>query len=334
MKKACVVGYGAIGPVHAAALEQCSEAKLWAVCEVNKERAEKCKEQYGCRIYGDFDEMLKDPEIDVVHICTPHYLHQPMAKKALLAGKEVVLEKPAAMNRAELTELIRIAEETKTKVCVMLQNRTNNSLAKLHEIIQTQKDLGQMKGICAFLTWDRTPEYYQADAWRGKWATEGGGLLINQAIHTLDIVDWLGGGVESVKASISTKRLGDVIEVEDTADALLMMKNGCRGIFFGSNCYSGNSPMRVEVEFEKVRFRYADSKLYRIEGNEVSVLEDDNKASMGKAYWGNGHFQVIDAFYRGEENRYTDLNGAVHAMELLFAFYESAKQGGCSVKVK
>lgn len=331
MKRACIVGYGAVGTVHAVALQQCDAAIFYAVCDNDDSKIKKCQEKYNVCGYLDFDEMLKDKEIQVVHICTPHYLHKEMAKKVILAGKELILEKPVTMRKEELQELYEL--KTHQKIGVMLQNRTNNCLEKLHEIILQDDTLGDMKGISAFLTWERNEAYYHSASWRGKWETEGGGLLINQAIHTIDIMNWLGGGIKSVKASISTKSLNNCIEVEDTADARFEMNNGCKGIFFGTNGYSLNTPMRIEVSFKEVTFRYADNKLYRIDKQGVEILAEDKKVEIGKQYWGSGHFNVINAFYQDREGKYPTLEDAKQTMQVLFAMYESAKHQSRAVEI-
>ena len=334
MKNVCIVGYGAIGPIHAAAVSSCPDAQLYAVCDNNFERAEKCREKYGAAVYTDFNEMLKDKCIDSVHICTPHYLHAEMTEKAIKADKEVVLEKPATISSEEFDRLLSI--KTDRKICVMLQNRTNKSLERLHNIVVNNTTDGKILGICGFLTWQRTPEYYASDEWRGKWATEGGGLLINQAVHTLDIISWLGGGASSIKGSISTKKLADCIEVEDTADALIYLNNGVSGMFYGTNCYSSNSPMRIEVSYEKALYRYADERLYKITESSAEVIADDKNNSTGRRYWGSGHSNVINNFYSslsGKGGSFTTLEDAENAMRLLFAFYESARHNGIEIKL-
>ena len=140
---ACIVGYGAIGPVHANAINQINGVTLYAVCDINNERAKKCANEYNCIIYNSFDEMLKDSSIDAVHICTPHYLHKEMTLKALKAGKDVVLEKPVAISKADMDELVEFvnSSENKNKLCVMLQNRRNVCIEKWKEIISECKNL-------------------------------------------------------------------------------------------------------------------------------------------------------------------------------------------------
>ena len=247
MKHVCIVGYGAIGPVHALALEGVENAKLYAVCDIDAERRKLCAEKYSVIEYADFDEMLKDENIHSVHICTPHYLHFPMIKKALEAGKDVVVEKPVTMTKDEFKELQNLKDVN--KVCVVFQNRLNPCVVKLKELIEN-RELGEIKAARAMLTWRRTKAYYQAADWRGKWATEGGGLLINQAVHTLDYFSYLLGNVKSVKASMSNFTLEDTIEVEDTLAAVLELESGVRGIFFATNGYTENSTPFFEVSFE------------------------------------------------------------------------------------
>ncbi len=334
MKNACVVGYGAIGPIHVSAIEKCEYANLYAICDNDQKKLELAKKNCNCNVFSDFNEMLTDSQIDVVHICTPHYLHKDMAVAALKSGKDIVLEKPLTMNKDELKELCDL--KTDKKICAMLQNRTNKSIITLKNIIENDQSIGKMLGISAFLTWQRTPEYYNADEWRGKWKTEGGGLLINQAVHTLDLVDWLGGGIKAVKASISTKKLSDVIEVEDTADALFEMNNGSGGLFYAANTYSQSTPPRVEINFENAAFRYADERLYKITKDSTQVIDEDNNIPEGKQYWGCGHKKVINDFYKSlsaGKGEYITLDDAVHVMKVLFAFYESGKNNSKKITI-
>ncbi len=336
MKNVCVAGYGAIGPIHARALCRLDDVRLWAVCEPDPERAEKAKRKYGVKVYSDFDEMLQSGEADAVHICTPHYLHKEMAMKALRAGCDVVLEKPASMNRAELEELMVAEAQAKGRVCVMLQNRTNDCIKMLAEIIKKQENTGAFLSINGTVTWLRDEAYYRHDAWRGKWVTEGGGLLINQAIHLIDLMGFLGGKISRVRGSISTKWLDGVIEVEDTADAVFQFQNGTRGCFYATNASVCSTPVQLDVFFEKVHYRYADHCLYEIrDGKFAGVICYDGGDVPGKAVWGDGHSRVIQSFYESAQDSggYITLKDAENSAKALFAFYESAKNGGGWVTV-
>lgn len=325
MKNACIVGYGAIGPVHADAIDKCPDAHLYAVCEIDTDRAKKCTDAYsGVIWYADFDKMLCDSNIDVVHICTPHYLHEPMTKAALCAGKDVVLEKPVCMNRDEMTGIIDTAEKCgDRRVCVMLQNRTNACIRKMQSI-GASGDAGELMGIIATLSWHRDEKYYAHDSWRGKWATEGGGLMINQAIHLLDLMVMFGGKPIRVNSNLSHWKISN-IEVEDTANALVEFESGICGVFSATNCHSCDSPFYLELDFEKVKLRYADGVLYRIADDDISIIERDVKPNIGKKYWGSGHARVTNAFYsslEGREKPYTTLRDAEDSMGVMFAMYE------------
>lgn len=317
MKNVCIAGFGAIGPVHAKALETTDNANFYAVCEPNPERAAAA----GVKIYTGFDKMLRDENIHSVHICTPHYLHFEMIKKALAAGKEVVCEKPVTMTEEEFRQLLALRNSE--KICVVLQNRLNPCVEKLKEL---SGSLGKIIAVKGILTWLRTQDYYNRDEWRGKWATEGGGVLINQAVHTLDLMGYVCGSIRSVRAQMTTLAL-DGIEVEDTFSARLDF-GSFPGIFFATNAYGASSAPQLEVVCEKGFARYIDSKLYVND----ELAAEDCKPTIGKADWGSGHTLLIKKYYDGGEFFSPhDIKNTMHAM---FAMYESAKNGGAEIEIK
>lgn len=329
MKKVCVIGCGVVAPVHMKAVSKLENAELYAVCDIVHERADKYAAEFFAKAYYDFDEVLADSEIDSVHICTPHYLHVPMAVAALAAGKNVVLEKPVCMNRSELAELSAAEKNSYAKLCIMLQNRTNCAIRELKRIIAEDDSLGKLLGISGVMNWHRDAEYYKSGDWRGRWDTEGGGAVINQAVHLLDLIDWF-GRAKSIRASISTKLLGDVIEVEDTADAYMELENGASATFFATNTFAVNRPVQLEICFENAVLRYSDSMLWRIEGGNAQIIAHDSGEKLGKDYWGSGHAFVIKSFYDSLEDgicRYITLDDAKHSAALMCALYESAKSG-------
>ena len=323
MKKVCIVGYGAIGPIHAAAIEKTDNARLWAICDNVQKKLDICKEKYDVVCYSDFEEMLLDKEIDSVHICTPHYLHFEMIKKALAAGKSVVCEKPVTMTKAEFEELLSL--EGADKVCSVFQNRLNPCFVRLKQIADSG-ELGKVLSVKAIVTWCRTAEYYAADEWRGKWATEGGGVLINQAVHTLDYLCCIGGRSVSVKADMMNYSLPE-IEVEDNCVARVLFEGGAAGIFFASNSNGANSPLDFEVVFEKGIARYTDAKLYV----DKKLEEEDFKPTIGKDYWGRGHETLVRNYY--DLNQYLSPFDVKNTMNTMFAMYESAKQNGSEINI-
>ena len=319
MKNVCIVGYGAIGPIHAKALEKVENACLYAVCDIDAAKRKECVDTYQVKEYEDYDTMLQDSRIDSVHICIPHYLHFEMIKKALAAGKDVVVEKPVTMTREQFKELETL--EGVERVCVVFQNRLNPCVQKLKSLIE-DKSLGDVLGARGVLTWYRSKEYYESDEWRGKWSTEGGGVLINQAIHTLDYFCYLLGKVTDVKAHMSNDSLEQVIEVEDTVTARLEFASGITGVFYATNGYFKNSTPIFEVTFEKGTALYLNRTLW-INGQ---VVATDDAPEVGKTYWGSGHVGLLKRYY--DEEKYFTVKDAENTMETVFAMYDSAKHGG------
>ena len=278
MKNVCVVGYGAIGRTHAQALGPVENADLYAVCDIKEEKIAEARELYPNIVsYTDFDKMLEDQNIDSVHICTPHYLHFEMIKKALEKNKKVVTEKPIVMKKEEMDKLLEL--ENADEVCVVFQNRTNNCTKKAKEIVESDK-YGKILAVKGIVTWKRTKEYY-SDDWHGKLAKEGGGVLINQTIHTLDFLMYFGGKAKTVKASMNNFSLEGVIEVEDTVTAYIEYENGAKGIFFGTNAYPYNSGVEFEVNFGNDSFSVIAGKLYR---NREHICSDSEEYVI-KKYW-------------------------------------------------
>ena len=327
MKNACIVGYGAIGPVHAKAISSNENICLYAVCETNPDRAKKCTDAYSdVVVYNDFYQMLKDDNIDVVHICTPHYLHFEMAKASLEAGKDIVLEKPVTIEREDFKKLEDICKNSNKKICIMLQNRTNPCIVKMKEVV----DSGNYKltGIVANMAWKRDEEYYNQDEWRGSWKYEGGGLIINQAVHLVDMMVYFGGKVKEVYSNLARWNVTN-IEVEDSANALIKFDSGVNGIFSASNCHSANAPFYLELQFEGMCLRYADNVLYQIKGEDIQIICRDSQAFEGKKYWGNGHTRVIDAYYNsleGGDSTYSNLDDSKQAMEVVYTMYEQCNK--------
>ena len=326
-----IIGCGSIHRVHADAIVNSDFGHLVSVVDIHKHKAQASAQEYHCRWYTDYNEAIHDDAVDVVHICTPHYLHSEMAIKALKAGKHVLVEKPVVRHIDEAQLVIRARDESGRCVGVCFQNRFNQTSKKAKEMIDSGA-VGAVKGIKGIVTWYRNEAYYTSSEWRGRFATEGGGVLINQSIHTIDLMQWLVGGVEAVKGGVSTQLLGKVIEVEDTAYATLFFRNGARGIFFATNCYTTNSPVEIEVDCEKAKLRIYDGKLYIEQDGNCSCIADDNSKETGyKSYWGNSHVVLIENFYRGILSRGSgsiiSVEEAVESVRIIDGIYKSASTG-------
>lgn len=327
-RHAAIIGCGAIHTCHVDALRHVPGAVLRAIVDIDSEKGSRLAADYGCQFYQDYREMLLDDAIDVVHICTPHYLHKPMILAALAAGKQVFCEKPVVMNPQEVSEIQAAATIAQRHVGVCYQNRLNPTSLAIHHCIEEDR-LGTMRAVKAVLTWSRSGNYYAESPWRGSFATEGGSLLINQAIHTLDLMQWFGGGVRRLKGVVDSTLLADEIETEDSAMVTLCFNNGARGLFYASNCYASDSPLLLEIEFECGMLRLHDNALWQICGDErVLLASDASPDGVGKSYWGIGHQQAVRHFYQALDNAATasfcDIREAAKSLQMVNTIYQSS----------
>lgn len=318
MINVCIVGYGAVGKIHAEAVSQLENVRLYAICDISAERADTGAEKYDCKALYDFEEALQDKSIDSIHVCTPHYLHFDMIKKAVVANKAVVAEKPVTMKHEEFKYLMKNYAEA--DIFPIFQNRTNYCIKTLKSIVSSDDTLGKLTGVKGILTWYRDKAYYDSAEWRGRKAFEGGGVLINQALHTLDLMIYFGGEADSVMATVSNKSLTGIIEVEDTADAYIKFKNGAVGVFYAVNSYYPSSSVFMELAFENALLRYIDNKLYK---NGELICADESKF-LGKSYWGAGHERALYDYY--VLNKKMTLADIKPTMDTMFAIYESAEK--------
>ncbi len=302
--RVAIVGCGSISRMHLGAIDAREDAELICACDIVPERVEAAVKDRNAKAYTDFDEMINHEELDVLHICTPHYLHVPMAIKALKKGVSVLSEKPEGISYEQIEALIKAEEESSGIYGVCFQNRYNRSVRALKKIIDTG-DCGELKGARGFVTWDRAEKYFTSSGWRGVKATEGGSVMINQAIHTVDLMNYLGGDFEVVNAVTSTFRLSDTIETEDTATALFKFENGARGIFYATLAYTSNAPVILELQFENRTFRLEMNNLYECDnsGKIVPLDVSEAVAGEGKNYWGDSHAILIDDFYTCIKNK-------------------------------
>lgn len=330
--KTAVIGLGAIFETHLAAIKNGGFTTLCAVCDVKKEKLDAALEKIAdenVKGYTDYREMIDTEKPDVVHICTPHYLHRDMAVYALEAGCDVYLEKPAAMNASQANEIVDASERTGKKVCVSFQNRVIPTNAMAKELVDSEK-YGKLCGIRAEMTWSRGGAYYTESGWRGTWEKEGGGVLMNQSIHTLDLMYYLGGKVKDMEGSVAIRRNKGVIEVEDTAEATIWFESGVEGIFYATNCNFKDSSVQIELFFENgTLFLYRDT-LYLVTDKGLEKLTDntDYSAVEGKACWGNGHTMMMKRFYdaiNGEDVWYCDIKDAVPVLEMIDKIYTTSK---------
>lgn len=297
--KSAIIGCGGIAAVHAKSISRLSGCRLTAVADIILEKAETLAGEYGAEPYRDWETMLDKEDIDVLHICTPHYLHTPMAAAALKKGIHIFMEKPPVISW-EQWELLRQAEKeavSGAKMGVCFQNRFNPSVMLVKERLD-QGEFGAVKGARGIVTWRRTKPYYTESGWRGNVEKEGGGALINQSIHTMDLIQYLiGKKPQTMEAATANHHLKGVIEVEDTMEAYWSYGE-IKACFYATTGYVADVPPIVELECEKARVRIEDLMVtITATGNKTETIDCSGEERFGKSYWGAGHMACIRSFY-------------------------------------
>ncbi|MGG1675998.1 Gfo/Idh/MocA family protein [Neobacillus sp. NRS-1170] len=324
MLKAALIGLGDISKIHSPAIKANPNVELIAVCDVDEELRNIVPE---ARFYIDYQDMLESEALDVVHICLPHYLHNPVTKACVEKGVHVFLEKPLGLNTEEALEIVYLEEaHQEVKVCVCFQNRYNESFEMLQKIALSS-EYGKIVGIKGLVAWYRPKSYYDVNSWRGQMEFAGGGVMINQALHTLDLMQLLGGKIESIRGNLD-QLLDYGIEVEDTASARIQFENGATGLFFATNANAENSSVELEVIFEKGKFTIKDNILTRVtENGKKEDLIEDAKLPGSKFYYGASHVKLIHQFYQcieqGTDN-YVHAKDALLSIQMIDAIRKSS----------
>lgn len=325
-----VVGCGSIAQVHGILLQHMEGVNLVACADILPQRAQKFAQKFGGTAYGSLEEMLAHQQLDAVHLCTPHYLHTPMAQLAVERGLHVFTEKPPVISRPQWAEFQKLAQAP-VRVGVCFQNRYNASVHLLEEVLRSG-EAGAVLGARAFVTWHRDAPYYTESGWRGSLETEGGGVLINQSIHTVDLLGQFLGRATQVEASMMNHHLKGVIQVEDTMEAYIAFEKA-NALFYATTAHCTDAPVLVELVCENVTLRMEEQQVsmtWKDGTKEHFSLASQPVAGGGKAYWGASHGLCIADFYQcireGKPFR-NDIPDVTDTVELMLALYESAREG-------
>ena len=296
-----IIGCGRISVMHLVSLTNIESAELVACCDVKKDRAEAVAQKYGVKAYESYGLMIKEQNLDAVHICLPHYLHSKVACYAFEHGVNVITEKPMDVDYLSAENAVKKAKENNVLFGVISQCRYNNSAILAKKAVESGK-LGKIISARSVLTWARPDEYYLESDWKGTWDKEGGGVVIDQAIHSIDLVNWIvADEVASVSCSMAN-RGHSIVKVEDSAEGLITYKNGVKYAFYCMNNYGYDEPIEIRLYCEKgkVVFGYDDAYIYYNDGSVEEAHQDDNTVEYegGKDYWGFQHVRQLSQFYR------------------------------------
>lgn len=317
--KAAIIGLGNIGRVHAKVLAL-SGVEIAALCDVDSERAERIRDEFAptARVYGDYKEMAEREAVDAVHICTPHDLHAEMVIYLLSRGVNVLCEKPLCINERELESVIEAAKKSTATLGVCHQNRYNPATLFAREYLKNKNVVGGHGSV----VWHRDEKYYAESPWRASIERAGGGALINQALHTLDLCQWLCGEPRVVIARADNISHKGIIEVEDTLTAIF--SEGGEFTFFATTASACDLPITVSVRLEDGEKLMLLPHAVTVNGR--TVFEEEPREIHGKACYGSGHETLVKDFYSCIENGRRFPIGAEEAarvMRLIFAAYQS-----------
>ncbi|MHC8514321.1 Gfo/Idh/MocA family protein [Sporosarcina sp. ITBMC105] len=324
-----IVGCGFIAKKHANAIRNIESANLIAVCDRVSELMEPYIVEYGATPYNDLEEMLKNFEIDVISICTPSGSHAAIAELAAQYGKHIIVEKPIAMTLEEADRIITSAEINNVKLAVVHPNRFRPVVLKLNEIMK-KNILGPISHALCIVNWNRGQDYYNQSPWRGT-KEHDGGVLMNQAIHNLDLLlSFMGNPTEIF--SMEATRFHE-IEAEDVSTGIIRFESGALATVQAStNVYPKNYEESITLFCKKGTVKIGGSNALYFETLDIQDLEDseiERYINEIKADpWGTtGHEQIIrDIMAAIQENRQPAVSGkeGKKALELVLAFYESA----------
>jgi UDP-N-acetyl-2-amino-2-deoxyglucuronate dehydrogenase len=339
-----IVGYGVIGELHARAIRSLPTAQLVAVADTVPEKIQKLAQEYPIASYANAQEMYAQEQLDIVNICTPSGMHGEHAIEAMRAGCHVIVEKPMEITLAAIEKMLQVQQETGRKLAVISQHRFDSATQQVRKLVDEQA-FGRLVLGNAIIPWWRSQKYYDSGAWRGTWELDGGGVLMNQSIHSIDLLQWLMGRVKSIYAYTDT--LVHSMETEDVAVAVLRFANGAVGTVAATTGAYPGVGTRIEIYGDKGSAVIDSDKLgylhlARDDSEEVGPYGGGKKqaptasnpgatgAADPAAIGTDTHaLQIADMMRAVRENGTPLLDGneARHPVEIILGIYESARTG-------
>lgn len=335
-----IIGVGMIANFHAQAIGQIPNARVAAACDVVPERAEDFAKKYNCKAYSDIDKMLADDDVHVVTVCTPSGSHMDPVLAAARAGKHAICEKPIEITLDRIDRMIEAHDKAGTKLGGIFNSRQEAVNRMLKETVDSGR-LGTMVFAGGYVPWHRSQEYYDTGGWKGTKKFDGGGALMNQGAHTVDLVRWLAGPVKRISAF--TNMLGHKnIEVEDIVTATLEFESGALGTLMASTAMYPGEQSRVELagtdgtvisevgNLRAFKFRDARPEDDRVLEQFSAATSNQGGASDPSAIVPDNHRRVFEQFIEAVEKDTTpplDGHEARKAVEIILAVYKSAETG-------
>jgi UDP-N-acetyl-2-amino-2-deoxyglucuronate dehydrogenase len=336
-----IIGTGMVARYHAEAIRRTAGARLVAVHRADAARAAEAADHFEVPCEVSFDELLHRSDVDVVCICTPSGLHAEQTIMAARAGKHVLVEKPMALSLEDADAAIAACDDAGVQFGVALQRRVDPVFSAVRAAIQAGH-LGNMVLGSVTIPYVRPQAYYDSAAWRGTWALDGGGALMNQGIHLLDLLLWFMGDVAEVQARTAT--LAHRIEVEDCASATLRFANGALGTIAATTAAAPGFPHRIEIYGDQGGIQIEGERVVRVGGDTPDLAravpvaaaadaQDPIPAGAGASPTGigaEGHTRIIADFVASIANGHSPIvpgQEGRRALALVLAIYEAARTG-------
>jgi len=338
-----IIGAGMIGQFHAKAITTMTGGTLHSVFNRNQGTADKLAGEYGAQGYSDLKQFLADPELEIVTVATPSGAHLDPTLAALEAGKHAIVEKPLEITLPRIDELIKAAKSNGKTLAAVLNRRFHPGMDAFKKAADEGR-FGVLASASAYVKWYRDQAYYDSADWRGTWALDGGGSLMNQSIHTVDSLLYLAGPVKSVQATAACLA-HERIEVEDHCVALLEFESGARGVIEASTCTwsKDGHPARVQLagtegsvfladesfeiwDFKDEKPEDAEIKTTLMKGQEAGLGANDPTAINSYQHQRNFE-EVVQAIAEGREPS-TSATEARKSVELIRAIYQSSENDG------
>lgn len=335
-----IIGTGGIAGIHAQAIAAIEQATLLGVYSKTQKKAAAFAEKYDCAVYDSLDDLLQLEGLDIVCICTPSGAHLEPALKSIEAGKHCLIEKPIEVNVDKSERIIDAAKAHAVTVAVVYPTRFYDASKELKTAIDKGR-FGKLVLGSAYVKWSRSEAYYDSAEWRGTWALDGGGALMNQAIHSVDMLQWCMGPVESVQAMTGNIRHKD-IEVEDTAVAVLKFTSGALGTIECSTAVYPGVFKQLDIMGTKGTVVLEDNHVSKWQFEQEQ--EDDKRVLRDLSAAGTAKGGVADPLsisYLGHQRQMEDMIQAIEnggqplidgwegrkSVEIVQAIYESARSG-------
>jgi predicted dehydrogenase len=334
-----VIGCGLIARFHARAIAELRGARLVGCYSRRAEQAQKFAAEHGCRAHASLASLLADPQVQVVTICTPSGAHRDPAVAAARAGKHVIVEKPLEITLARCDAIIRACDEHGVRLATVFPSRFHDSARALRRAAEAGR-VGRLTLASAYVKWWRTQQYYDSGAWRGTWELDGGGALMNQAIHSVDLLAWLAGDVAEVRALTGCLAHAR-IAVEDTAVAALRFKNGALGTIEATTAAWPGYLKRVELHGDSGSAALEEESIVRWDFARPKRGDDQIRTRLASTKTGGGASDPAAIGHAAHARQFQDFVVAIHkdrapaidgregrrAVEIILAIYKSAETG-------